>query len=580
MAKIALISGKLEQVPVMHVFSRLAAVHEIRIHAFLGSIPDSMRDCGFTFNLYEPDSTRVGYMAGLENQIADVDLIIVAGSENLSSFQALRSALKNNIPCHTISFDLAPQPFDDFVNIRAIRHDVLSRSQIIWTTGERSVEALTFEGLEINRMHSLPALFDEKSFPLDVLRSNKFRDHIGIKRDDFVVLFQDVLDHKGVAGEVVKALHALRASGTNGFERLVVLFSGQREGSEPLKYMISDWRLSSHVRFLHQNSSEFTLDLLNGSDLVIGPCHGRSSEAHVLAAMASLVGARPLLNISQSSAGWVDIPCLSVSEYTSLPLAKALKSALAEVETRVERRDNFLGVIGSKERQLDGQHFMDLIQLSAVKAGSEIAAATDQLFEQQVMSVEAMGVGTSLDDRLHAVEDLLLRQPPAPLAARIHLCKGSALYAAGQYEAATEAYRAALLSMHGVLNGESSAQPRSLISSCYRGLGNVAAAVQSHQEALDLYRRALALEPQDSLTCAGIGNVYRRLRLYDESLHWLAKSALSMPDDVSGLTRFSQVLLECPEKPVAAKALMEVLQVVGEHPSLAKAMVSLDVRLD
>ncbi|NBQ52845.1 MAG: tetratricopeptide repeat protein, partial [Proteobacteria bacterium] len=261
-------------------------------------------------------------------------------------------------------------------------------------------------------------------------------------------------------------------------------------------------------------------------------------------------------------------------------LAKALKNALAASESRLERRENFLGVIGSKERQIDGENFMDLIQRSSAKAGLEDAMANEKFFEQQVVSVEAMGVGTSLDDRLHAVEDLLLRCPPAPLAARVQLCKGSALYAAGQYEAATEAYRAALMSMHGVPNVENSPQPRLLISSCYRGLGNVAAAIQSHQEALDLYRRALALEPQDSLTCAGIGNVYRRLRLYDESLHWLAKSALSTPDDESALTRFSQVLLECPEKSVAAKALIDVLQVVGEHPSLAKAMVSLDVRLD
>ena len=75
----------------------------------------------------------------------------------------------------------------------------------------------------------------------------------------------------------------------------------------------------------------------------------------------------------------------------------------------------------------------------------------------------------------------------------------------------------------------------------------------------------------------GIGNVYRRLRLYEQSLHWLAKSAISMPEDESALTRFSQALLECPEKPIAARALMEVVQVVGEHPLLAKAMDSLDV---
>ncbi len=580
MAKIALIAGKSEQVPVMHCFSQLSAHHEVRVHAFLGTVPDSLRGCGFAFNLYETDVARAGYMAGLEDQIADVDLIVVAGPENLSSFQGMRSALKNNIPCHAISFDLVPQAFDDFVNIRAIRQDVLSRTQVIWSTGERSVEALTFEGYELSRIRPLPMLFDENCFPFDGRRSDKFRDHVGIGRGAFVVLFQDDLDHKGAAGELVKAMHALRASKNPAFDRLVVLFSGQREGSDPLKYMISDWRLSSHVRFLHQGVSEFMVDLLNASDVVIGVSHSRSSEMYLLTTMAGLTGSQPLLTVAQASGGWEGILALSASEYTALALAKALKQGLANSVSRTESRENFIASMPNNLKADYGQSFLDVIQEAIVKVSDENKVTPADLFEEQVAVIESMGSESGINETLHAVEDLLLRQPPAPFAARIQLCKGAALYSAGKYEAASEAYRAALLSMHGVPNPESAPEPRLLISSCYRGLGNVAAAIQCHQEALDLYRRALALEPQDSLTCAGIGNVYRRLRLYEESLHWLAKSALSTPGDESALTRFSQALLECPEKPVAAKALMGVVQVVGDHPLLAKAMASLDVALD
>jgi len=46
------------------------------------------------------------------------------------------------------------------------------------------------------------------------------------------------------------------------------------------------------------------------------------------------------------------------------------------------------------------------------------------------------------------------------------------------------------------------------------------------------------------------------------------------------LTRFSQALLECPEKETAARALAQVVQVIGDHPSLEKAMAALEVVRD
>jgi tetratricopeptide (TPR) repeat protein len=587
--KLALVAGKSQQLPALQLFSRFGRIPgfnlEVRVHAFLGSVPEAMRGCGFAFNLYELDPSRPGFMAGLEEQLSGSDLIVGAGAENLSTFQALRASLKLAVPFHVISFDQAPNLFDDFLNIRAVRHDVLSRCKVIWATGERSSDVLEFEGYGKDRVMQLPLTLDHACVPLESRRREKFRSHVGIASGAFVVLFRGALDAKGAAGELVKSLHAIRVSGHPQFDRVVALFCGERDGSDPLKYMISDWHLSSHARILHQDPAEFLVDLMNASDVVVDSSAARTSESNLNAAIARMAGAVPVISSAQACGGWgVADGCGVVPEVSSIPLAKAIRKVLDDGLERHEIRAAFIEISAAADgSQFEGAILRDLRGSAVDVTGAGQPGrenVRENMIESLVVKMEAEAHSIKTEDTLLAAEDLLLRAPSPMMIARINLVKGSVLFTAGNYEAATEAYRSALMSMHVIPSHDQAPHSRALVSTCYRGLGNVAAAVQSHKEALDLYRRALALDPQDGLTCAGIGNVYRRLRLYEESLHWLAKSAVAMPGDESALTRFSQAALECPEKSMAARALSEVVQVLGDHPSLARAMDALEVKID
>ena len=431
----------------------------------------------------------------------------------------------------------------------------------------------------MSRVAQMPLLLNPECVPLEARRREKFRQHVGIAREAFVVFYHGDLDAKGPAGELVKALHAVRVSGHPGFDRLVALFCGDREGSDSLKYMISDWRLSSHARMLHQDPTEFLVDLMNASDVVVGHSSCKSSESNLTAAIARMAGAVPVVSSAQSTGGWgVAEGCAEVAEFSSIPLAKALRKIIDAEGGGPRLRNAYLACAGLQDMSRFDSAIRGVLLggQDGIHDGPEVIER-DSLLAGLVTKVEGMAHDAKMEETLIAVEDLLLRAPSPVLSARINLVKGSVLFTAGNYEQATEAYRAALMSMHAVPNSDHVPESRVVVSNCYRALGNVAAAVQSHQEALDLYRRALALEPQDGLTCAGIGNVYRKLRLYEESLHWLGKSAVAMTGDESALTRFSQALLECPEKETAARALTQVVQVVGGHPTLAKAMDALDI---
>lgn len=586
MGRIALIAGVQEQIDVLTVFAQFAKNHEIRVHAFDGTTTEHLRRCGFGFTLYELDANRPGYMAGLEEQIAQADLIIAAGPENLSSFQALRLALRDGKKFHCIVFDRTPSLYDDFMNIRAIRHDILTRSDVLWATGQSAVETILFDGADPGRVRQIPFLVDPTCFPMDESRRARFRSHVGIAPDSRVVLYRGQLDKKGPAGELVKSLHALRLRNTPGFSELVVIFSGLREEAESLKYMVSDWQLSSHVRFLHQDPQSFLADLLNAVDMTIDGTDDRTSRHELFAGVAGLYGAIPVLTSSQRSSKWLGAHGYEVADLSSLTLARLLQTVLSD-PMRVDKmgtsiREALIPSVDFIKEAQSSDGFVGWVE-GCLHLTGDIAAdgsSVPDALDLKIDEIERNAGAVPATDSIFAIEDFLLCKPEPDLRARALFCKGNVLFTSGNYESATDSYREALLQIGQTRDIETSVQARTVVSNCYRGLGNIAAAVQSHQEALDLYRRALALNPQDSMTCSGIGNVYRRLRLYEESLHWLSKAVITKPDDEFALKHFSQAVLECPEKDLAAGALAGVVQVVGEHPSLERAMNNLGIDSD
>jgi tetratricopeptide (TPR) repeat protein len=109
-----------------------------------------------------------------------------------------------------------------------------------------------------------------------------------------------------------------------------------------------------------------------------------------------------------------------------------------------------------------------------------------------------------------------------------------------------------------------------------RGLGYLAWHGHSHEDALSFFKRGLAVNPNDYQCLVGVGLVYRRLKMFDESVFWLHKAvAIGGPESPS-MSLLVQACLENPDAPEALHALKVLRDSVGDHPNLVTAIGKLE----
>ncbi|MCX6126640.1 MAG: hypothetical protein NTV34_18055, partial [Proteobacteria bacterium] len=101
----------------------------------------------------------------------------------------------------------------------------------------------------------------------------------------------------------------------------------------------------------------------------------------------------------------------------------------------------------------------------------------------------------------------------------------------------------------------------------HRGLGYAAWVGHSHDDAMTFFKRALMLEHNDYHSLVGVGLIYRRLRMLEESVFWLGRAV-----DIGGVesTALNLLLQACLEAPEAAISLLTIEQLRESFGDISK----------
>ena len=134
------------------------------------------------------------------------------------------------------------------------------------------------------------------------------------------------------------------------------------------------------------------------------------------------------------------------------------------------------------------------------------------------------------------LEELLLsRNTEKDLTAELWRIKGDYLASVRDSEGAIGAY-------------EKAVQIDSKCFRAHRGLGYAAWLGHSHDDAMTFFKRALMLEHNDYHSLVGVGLIYRRLRMLEESVFWLGRAVDIGGADSTALNLLLQACLEAPER--------------------------------
>jgi tetratricopeptide (TPR) repeat protein len=151
----------------------------------------------------------------------------------------------------------------------------------------------------------------------------------------------------------------------------------------------------------------------------------------------------------------------------------------------------------------------------------------------------------------------------ARLYSEILRIRGDALMALTRNEEAAKAFEDALkqnLKNHHAL----------------RGLGYLAWQGHSHEDAMRFFKRALAVDPNDYQSLVGIGLVYRRLQMFNESVYWLHKAVSVGGLESTSLSLIVQACLENAENEQSIGVLKYIRENIGDHPNLSRAIEKLE----
>lgn len=508
-----------------------------------------------------------GFFRDLDSHLRGADVICGVESSRLYSFQALRIARKLGIPFVSLVHEYEPFIYDKFQNIRAVQQDIYSNASMFLATSARATKLLELEGVDPARIRRLIPAAESSAFEFAESRAQKFRKYTKIPSDAIVLGYNGCLDHIEPALTIARGLRlALNRLPMDKRGQVRLLICGSGDQSEKIKYEIADMGLGGQTLFLSQDPTPFFHDLLCAIDVMI---EGRGVPEsvpvlpwHMVSAAYS--GARFVLPIGSISDDLLSGHLVrKIDDFTPVHISEALVNKINNGRDTTDQR--------IARGRLAAQ------ALSISEASLVVLAAVEEIGDRNERRLRRQGLVSFVTQHQLPVsykdaKDVLVRceemrefsaQNEARLYSEILRIRGDALIALARNEEAALAFEDALkqnLKNHHAL----------------RGLGYLAWQGHSHEDAMRFFRRALAVDPNDYQSLVGIGLVYRRLQMFDESVYWLHKAVSVGGLESTSLSLIVQACLENAENEQSIGILKAIRENIGDHPNLSRAIEKLE----
>jgi glycosyltransferase involved in cell wall biosynthesis/Tfp pilus assembly protein PilF len=503
-----------------------------------------------------------GYMRDLEEQLDNSDFVVSFETSKLATFQAVRVARKLGVPCGIVVNEYQPFFYEGYQNIRAVQHDVFEKADIFWPTTDQAASTLIVDGVASSRISRVNVPIDLDRFKYRTTDRQKFRNYIGLKENDIVILVRAALEPWTNVSSLLQAFTIVKKRGTFGSRNVKLLLAGDGSQAKDLKYKTFDLGIGGHVMFLHQDCEPFLRDLYCASDIVFDPKMIKGDylpdmPAHIAEAMAcSVVPMVVAGSVAAEISGDAGFVCTDGSPESIAAVLQniLLDPALLErkrLQTQRRCHESF-------DLSIQSQRFKESLKqvLSSHKGNG------DQIYNLLDKAKAQLQAGKDRDALISLEECKIIGLKTSGDRVKWNQLRGDVYYGLGEMDEATSAYS------EGMRIDDKSLE-------CLRGLGFVSWKGHSNEEAMIFFRRALALKHDDRRSQYGIGMIFRRLGLLEDSLFWLEQSMIGPERPESAVVVYSQTCIQMNRPEKAAKRIEQTLDKVGDHPTLLMTLSQL-----
>lgn len=508
-----------------------------------------------------------GFFRDIEGHLRGADVVVGVETSRLCSFQALRVARKLGVPFVSLVHEFEPFVYEKFQNIRAVQHDIHSNAAMFMASSNRAKKLLELEGVDPAKIKVLTPAFDISSFQYSESWAQKFRTYTKIPSDALVFGFKGPLNEDDQSLALVRGIRlALNRLPREKRDLVRLLVFGSGSSSEKIKYEIADMGFGHQALFLAQDPTPFLRDLLCSIDVLI---EGRSTGDpmiqipwHLVSAAYS--GARFVLPVGSISDELLsNYTARKIDDFTPMHLSEALVKKVSDGRDSLDRR------LARSKSAVDA---FDLTKASEVllSAIEDVAGLDERRVRRRgllsFVTQHQMPISyKEATDVLFRCEEMrdFSAESEIRLYSEILRIRGDALMALSRNEEAAVSFEDALK--------QSSKNHHAL-----RGLGYLAWQGHSHEDAMRFFKRALAVDPNDYQSLMGVGLVYRRLQMFDESVYWLHKAVSVGGLESTSLSLIVQACLENAADDRSVRVLRSIRENLGDHPNLSRAIEKLE----
>ena len=563
--KIAIVAGSFEFPRVLHSFDFLKKSFEVSV--FIFEKENSLKEIcqAFDVRLYRDVENMPGFMRGLENDLAEFDLIICLESSRLYSFQVLQAAKMYGSKLVVYSSETDPFQYIKFDNIRSMQKEIISYASLFLGPSKRCLNHLSFYEDVKNRFLILPQIIDKKRFNFTPNNSPaKFRDLLGWSAEDFVVLYYGDLNMEERPENIIEALKLMRLTHATPAQEVKVLFVGSGDFEKKLKYLAYDSGLGGSIYFMHQGFEDLLEDIYRASNVLVAVRSVSTTKVFkfpfwVQEAMAC--GVVPIVSAGSVLEELAGDACLPIENGSASALALALSSLILEAQKFASLRARCLEDVSRMQLDFFCEVEKKISEIKKIFLGHRLTGTMVDDFIRYLDDLDAPKKIVEIDRCL--AEDNVNRDARGQL-----LClRGEVYFQMGDVERSISSYESA------IANDRKDPQP--LV-----GLGYIAWNSQSDDEAETFFKKALFLDPSCQQSALGLGLVYYRKGRYLECLHWMTKSILDPASETNtAISCIAKVCLNHLEPKAAIESLESIIESVSDLPPLMIALGRLKLKI-
>ena len=277
------------------------------------------------------------YMPGLEDHLADKDIVFTADISWMYSSQAIVAKEKYGCKVICLEWENIPFVYEDIPVVRRIKEIVSVSADYFIAVTERAREALILEGVSDELIDVIPMGIDLIKFRPDCFAGKEYRNKLGFKEDELVVLYVGrMVWEKGIYDFINSAANIfMDRNMANIPVRFLMIGSGPEMSN--VKNRVASWGLSDRISFLESVSYDEMPHIHNLADIFVLPSIPTRTwqEQFGLVLIESMACGKPVIASLTGSISEVISDCgILVQPNDPLSLSGAVKKLLLDRELR------------------------------------------------------------------------------------------------------------------------------------------------------------------------------------------------------------------------------------------------------